>query len=517
MAATASALALALGTLVAGETSFTGSVATREQVTAPSEDSLSSTKDLPILESLEELNLFGRATLFDGKLSFTVDTSAFVAFGGVYADAKTFHGAMVGVDDHDVAALAPFIALSEYYVTAEPVEHVVLTVGKKRVTWGPAFAYSPTDLLNPPRDPTDPALQRAGFLHAQLDLPFDGFTVSALFAPEVLETVNAVPVAALAYPRGELVFPDRAFPAGGAPTPDDALHYAAALRGYALIGDADVNAWILFEHRYGDDREDVPRLALTLSKNLFTIHEFHAEVLLQQGSARSYATHDCGGSADNLTRCAIGGTDIFDEKLKSSDRILPEILVGWRVMPDDGSMVSLEYLYQADGYTRTELGDVERLAAAGAELTRGSTNVPGSFGGPSATTGSEAPNRVAFQPRRRHYLFFSYTKPQVLDDFTLGATAIVPLEDLSALVSASVAWQATEWLRLTLFGFVPLPSPARVSVDIKGDPWQRLYDAVDRDWQGFIPRGGVVDGLPVGEFDGAPFRALAMFEARAYF
>lgn len=487
-----------------GAVSFNGSIATRDQVTSPNEESLTSTKDLPILLSQNELNLQARGALLDDKLRLGADASAFVFFGGLYADVDA-SGELEWVDDHEVASTRPFIALSEYWVSAEPVEHLVLTVGKKRTTWGPGFAYSPTDLLNPLRDPTDPSLQRAGFLQARLDIPLDRVTLTALFAPQVLETNHAIPT--------QILFDDA-----------DEAHWAAAFRAYALVGEADVNAWVLVSRFYGDDVEARPRLAFTLSQSLFESHEFHAEVLLQQGSPRLYADPECAASSRDLVRCAAGGTAVFDDVKIDSEDLLPRILVGWRWMPADGSMLSVEYLYQADGYLREEIDDVMRLRSFSGKLQReadaagGSGGHPGGLPGASTSTSAgEAPTRFAFEPIRRHYLFLSYTKPQILDDFTLAATLITPVEDLSMLAQGSVTWQAEEWLQLSLLGFAPLPSPARISASLHDDPWQAFYEEVDPDWRGFVPRGAVIEGVPVGEYDALPFRARVMFEARAFF
>jgi hypothetical protein len=498
MLSLASAL-LPVAALASAEIGFQGSVATRDQATFPSEESLLSTRDLPILLSQNELNLQGKASLLEDKLRFGADVSAFVFFGGLFADADA-SGQLKEVDDHEVPATRPFIALSEYWASLAPIENLVITVGKKRTTWGPGIAFSPTDLLNPLRDPTDPSLQRAGFLQARIDVPLEGVTLTALFAPQVLETANAIPTR---------VYLDR----------DDEPHWAAVLRAYALVGEADLNAWVLFSHRYGDAFEDRPRFAATLSQSLFLNHEFHAEVLLQQGTPRLYAEADCTESRAALARCALTGRPVLDDALLDSDRILPRILVGWRWMPDDGSMLSLEYLYQADGFLRGEYGDMMRLLGHAGSLQReGRTfSLADPTAASSASSSGEAPTRFAFQALRRHYLFLSYTKPQILDDFTLQATLITPVEDLSMLAQASITWQAREWLQLSLFGFAPLPSPARISAGLKDDPWQELYESVDPEWRGFIPRGAVIDGVPLGEYDALPFRARVMFEARAFF
>lgn len=484
------------------EVGFNGSVATRDQATLPSEQSLTSTKDLPLLLSQNELNLQGRATLLDDRLRLGGDASAFVFLGGLYADADD-GGQLQWVDDHEVSATEPFVALSEYWASVAPVEHLVLTVGKKRTTWGPGYQFSPTDLLNPLRDPTDPSLQRAGFLQARVDVPLEQITLTALFAPRVLETNHAIPT--------QVLFDDK-----------DEAHWAAAFRVYALLGEADVNAWVLVSRLYGDALEEKPRFAFTLSQSLFESHEFHAEVLLQQGTTRQYAEPDCAGSVQDLVRCGLTGKAPLDDVLLDSERIMPRVLVGWRWMPADGSMLSVEYLYQADGYLRAEYDDVVRLRSFVGGIERSGRDTNGMdpsalTGATSGTSTGEAPTRFAFEPMRRHYLFLSYTKPQILDDFTLAASLITPVEDLSMLAQGSITWQAQEWLQLSLFGFVPLPSPARVSADLSDDPWQDLYESVDEDWRGFVPRGALIDGVPVGEYDALPFRARLLLEARAFF
>lgn len=474
---------------------FNGFVSTRAQLTAPSESSLLSTQNVPILADLTELNVQGRLRLLDEKLRFGGDVSAFLLLASGYADADPVTGALTTLDDERDAATA-FFAVSELWTSLEAIEHLVLTVGKKRTVWGPGIVFSPTDLVNPVRDPTDPSLQRAGFWQARIDAPFEFFTVTAVVAPAVLEEQDAIPTRVLV---GD----------------DDVLHYAAALRAYALVGDADLNAWFLWTNRYNDAFENKSRLALTISKSLFTIHEFHAEVLLQTGSARATVNPDCVTSQSALAVCAFLGNDVVTRDLLDSELVLPDILVGWRTMPEDGSQLSVEYFYQADGYLRAEYDDVTRLLAFAGRFQREGVEIPA----PSLSGAGSGgiPTRVSFNPLRRHYLAVSYVKPQVLDDFTLSATLLTPLEDLSMLATGSVSWQAQEWLTLSLFGFVPVTSPARASADLSSDPWQALYESVDPAWRGFVPRGALVRGEPVGEFDAAPFRAQVMFEAKAFF
>lgn len=484
-----------------GGVEFNGFVSNRAQLTLPSADALLSTKNVPMLADLTEVNAQAKARFLDERLRFGVDYSIFVLAAGMYADADADSGALKFLKDDDTSSreiASAFVGLAEAYASIEPFDHLVITAGKKRTVWGPGLAFSPTDLLNPARDPTDPSLQRAGFWHARVDVPFEMFTFTALFAPQVLAEQSAIPT--------QMFIDD-----------DDDLHYAAALRGYALVGDADVNAWLLFTHRYGDAFENKPRLALTLSKSLFTIHEFHAEVMLQSGSARTTVNPDCVDTQQALGACAFLGEDIVSQPLLDSDFVYPDILVGWRTMPDDGAMISVEYLYQADGFLRAEFDDVARLLAFVGRFQRAGQDVPVPSTSGSASGTSGVPTRLSFQPMRRHYLFFTYTKPQVLNDFTLATTIITPIEDLSVLASGSISWAAQDWLTLSLFGFVPITSPARASADMTNDPWQAFYESVPEDARGFVPRGALIKGKPTGEFDMAPFDAQLMFEARAFF
>jgi hypothetical protein len=498
---------MALALMVAAEdggVELNGFLSNRAQLTLPSSDALLSTKNVPIFADLSEVNAQVKARFFDEKLRFGVDYSIFVLAAGGYADADAESGALKWIDsdddDEERDIASAFVALSEAYASIEPIEHLVLTVGKKRTVWSPGLAFSPTDLLNPLRDPSDPSLQRAGFWHARVDVPFELFTITALFAPQVLAEQSAVPT--------RLFIDD-----------DDELHYSAALRGYALVGEADVNAWLLWSHQHGDAFENKPRLAVTLSQSLFSIHELHAELLLQTGSTRGTVAPECVETQQTLGACAFFQQPIVTQELLDSDFVYPDILVGWRTMPDDGSMIAVEYLYQADGYLRAEFDDVARLLAFVGRFQRAGQDVPvPSTQGANAGSGTSAvPTRLSFQPLRRHYLFFTYTKPQVLDDFTLSTTMITPVEDLSVLATGSISWAAQQWLTLSLFGFVPIASPARVSADMSGDPWQAFYEAVPEDARGFVPRGALIKGKPTGEFDMAPFEAQLMFEARAFF
>ena len=51
--------------------------------------------------------------------------------------------------------------------------------------WGPGFAANPLDLLNPNKDPTDPAFQRAGAWMARVEVPLESLALTVVYAPQV--------------------------------------------------------------------------------------------------------------------------------------------------------------------------------------------------------------------------------------------------------------------------------------------------------------------------------------------
>src|SRR5690606_28637825 len=100
-------------------------------------------------------------------------------------------------------------------------------------------------------------------------------------------------------------------------------------------------------------------------------------------------------------------------------------------------------------------------------LTPGAnTQLESMLGRGSVDPGS--PQKLAFDPLRRHYLFANYQKPQVADDFTLGASVLLSLADLSGMVIPSVSWSAREWLTLSASVYAPLPAPEVLKTEVRG-------------------------------------------------
>jgi len=390
-----------------------------------------STRDVPSLAALTEANVQLKVNL-GSEAAFAYADLSLVYQGGVLFYEDDGSGGRQRVPNHDVPALHPAVVPSELYVSVSPRPWLNVLAGKKRITWGSGFAFNPTDLVNPPKDPTDPNYQRAGNWLARIELPFERFTVSALFAPQALATQSGLPYAFFRYPRYA--------PAMGSDPRDGRSHYLLAGRLYALVANADVNLIYFFSNGYLDQFRNKSRLGLSFSRYFFTDYELHTEVLLTRGSSRSFPVPGC---AEDPSLCAATGA--FATSKLGSGTVYPRLIAGTRRMFSDESLLSLEYEYQGDGDTDREFADTVKLQSyAKAQAAEA-----------HALTDNALPQRYAFEPLRRHYLIVSYSKPRIADDWTVGAVLIAGLRDVSGLVSPSVTWNAREWLTLGLYGFVP--------------------------------------------------------------
>jgi hypothetical protein len=445
------------------------------------------TEDIPSITELLEGNIQLKVSF--GKDAFAyADLSVFFQTAGLYYT-EDAAGRRVGVPDHDVASLHPLIVPAELYASFSPRPWLALLAGRKRITWGSAFAFNPTDLVNPPKDPTDPAFQRAGSWLARVEAPFEKLTMTVLFAPSVMRQVSGIPYRLLVHPE----YPEAGQPAAGYQRPNGEAHFLTAARLYALVANADVNLIYYFSNRYrsDDDFRDKSRFGASFSRYFFDDWELHLEALLQLGSTRRFA--DSAVANGGLPSAATIDAVLPQRKL-ASNAFSPHVVLGTRHMFADESNLSVEYYYQADGYSSAELEDYVRLLARAKAL-----GLAPSFGAPSSQGG--LPQKFTFDPLRRHYLIAGYNKPKIRDDFAVGATLIAGLEDLSGTVSPMVSWNAREWLTLSAAAFVPFHDLPVGTVC-----------AVARQADGSCP-----DGQSYGEYAIIPQDFRVLFEARAFY
>src|SRR5512145_2372603 len=201
------------------------------------------TRDLPSLSQLIEANAQIRVPLGSQRHFAYADLSLVLQHGGLYYADDGF-GGRARLSNHDVPSQRPQFVPSELYVSYSPKPWLNVLIGKKRVSWGAGFAYNPSDLVNPAKDPTDPNFQRAGNWLTRLEFPFEKFTLTALFAPQALYTAAGMPYAFVRYPSYA--------PADGVDQRDRHSHYLAGARLYWLVADADVNFIYYFSNYYQD-------------------------------------------------------------------------------------------------------------------------------------------------------------------------------------------------------------------------------------------------------------------------
>ncbi|MGA9520714.1 MAG: hypothetical protein WBV82_04570, partial [Myxococcaceae bacterium] len=428
--------------------------------------------DQPRVDNLLEGNVQVRQAF--GERSFVyADISAFgrIAFDYRGVDES---GNEIRLPDRDLDGSRPYFSLSELYLSHDFLPALNLTVGRKRVVWGSGMAYNPTDLLNPLKDPTDPALQRAGAWLAQLEVPLEKMTFSFLASPRITAQASGIPYRFLVWPEW-----DRR---------DDQAHYQLAARMYALVADADVNVMLFYGNGYRDEFKAKPRAGLSFSRYFFEVHELHVEALLQTGSPRAYVNGPCVASREAIIQCGLEKQPFTRMDLLESSKFLPRVLVGGRTHFSDESILSIEYLYQADGFTRAQAQDTVNALSQ----LRSLSTLLGSQGGAAGVPlfGADEngiPQRLRFEPMGQHYLFASWQKPNLRDDFTVSAMVLASLQDLSGLAVPSVGWRATEWMTLTASAFVPFPGPSSLAaVDPDTGEAVSEYSLVPMAWRGMF-------------------------------
>jgi hypothetical protein len=411
------------------ESAATGYLDQRLTLARVRRDGLVPGEDVPRVIVLTEANV--QLKLRAGEALAAADASFFFQKGLAYPGGS-----------RDNPAYRPLSVLSELYGSYGLREHVQLTLGKKRVVWGPGLVINPTDLLNPPKDPTDPSLQRAGAWLGRLELPFERFTLTFVGAARATAEYGGVPAALGVYPAGD-------------PADDGRVHVAAAARLYVLAANTDFNLEYFFTNLYNDAFARKSRLGFSLSRLIGSALEVHVEALGQLGSARLFVNEACDLERASVVACAAGGAPVVARS--KLDRRTPNLrgLFGARYTFADDAILGVDYLLATDGYAPAEW---RRLLRALADARAAGLAVAGLPLGPAGGADGGTPQRFVFEPFRRHYLLATYLKPRIRDDFTLSLTVMAGLEDLSGQAAPQLQWSARSWLNLALQVFVPLPA-----------------------------------------------------------
>ncbi len=366
------------------------------------------------------------AELLEGNVQLRI--SPFEALT-VQADASLFWqaGGWVHGGERDLPSLRPSVVLAELYVDADPNGHLRLLLGKKRIVWGSGLAFNPTDVLNPPKDPTDPTFQRGGAWLAGVEFPSEKVALSVVAAGKVLRQYAGLPTALIVYPEQPSAEAARGWIADDR---DDQAHWAFVARLYLLLANTDINLTYAYTNLYNDAFGRSSRAGLSLS-HAFGGLELHLEALGYLGSARLEAGVD------------ESGRPVVTRPYLNAGFVNTRALVGARYQFESDAMASVEYFYNGEGHAPAQFQALATLVSRAPQLLAGGSADPGS------------PQKFSFDPLRRHYLVASYSRPRVFDDFTLSVTLLLGLEDLSGQVAPQISWTPREWLQLTLAAYVP--------------------------------------------------------------
>lgn len=435
--------------------------------------------DFPSLANVTEGNLQLKLR-FGEHGYFNTDASLFFQKAGLF-HGEDATGARTLLDARDVPSFRPGAVISELYGSWNIHTHAHLTVGKKRVVWGPGLALNPTDLINPGKDPSDPSSQRVGAWLARLELPFDNVTFSSLFAAKALRTYGGLPSALLYYPD----YPTAEAARGVVPDDrDEEPHFVAASRLYWLVADTDVNLVYTFSNLYNDAFENKHRVGLTASRIIVGGLALHGEAMFQLGSSRLYFDPDCVESAQALGACAQAGKEAASYGRLDDEKLRVKTLAGARYLFEDGALLSLEYYFNGEGYTSKEFRSFLQGVASARALAVGNPAMGEKLTSmlQRQTSDPGSPQKLAFDPMRRHYLVTTWQKPFVWDDFTFGAALMVGLEDVSGMFIPTASWSAREWLSLGVSAYLPLPMIDALGTEV-GDDTYTEFGLQPNDWR----------------------------------
>jgi hypothetical protein len=399
----------------------------------------------------------GLTQLFEGNVQLKLDVDERLKLS---TDASLFWQAAAYVHggERDLPTVRPQVVLAEAYVDAPLQEHFRLLAGKKRIVWGAGLAFNPTDLVNPPKDPTDPTFQRAGAWLVQAEWAWEKVAVSVVAAGAVTRQYAGLPTALVFDPELPTYEATRGW-VPDARTADPRMAVMARL--YLLLFDTDVNLIYGYTNLYNDAFRQKSKVGFSLSR-VFGDLELHAEGLLYSGASRLEVNPAC---VEAPMACVARGEDVASRPHLEAPWLNARVVAGGRYQFADSSFVSVEYFFNGEGLSEAKYRDLATLVLsqpmAAQRLLQGEVD-PGT------------PQKFAFEPLRRHYAVLQWQKPQVADDFTLAFSALVGLDDLSSQLVPMVQWMPKAWLQLTLAAYVPLAGVREAGVEAGGVTFGQL-------------------------------------------
>ena len=309
------------------------------------------------------------------------------------------------------------IILDEAFLDVELGDYFFLKTGKQRITWGTGFAWNPTDVINPRKNPLDPKRQKEGIASLKAVGAIDFLSITGVVVPDI-------PI------------PD---PFTGETRSPDAGNTALAGRVDAFLFDFD---WSLSSRAVKDKK---PIFGADFSGILFDEVEFHGEVSARGGSEKFYIK---GGKLE--ARADFKPDDLFQpaQTKINKEEIFPKFVIGGNYTAPTDTFILIDYYYNGEGYTKDEFNKyIAYLRYYADEYEKDQNIISGFLPGISFPKKDEMLRFGAglFTPGglRHNYLFLNITHP-IEETVIVGGRALWGIDDLidrgrlSAMFSPSI-------------------------------------------------------------------------------
>jgi hypothetical protein len=285
----------------------------------------------------------------------------------------------------------------EAYLSLKPAPSFTLDVGKKTLKWGKGYIWNPAAFLDRVKSPEDPALALEGFTVLSADY------IRTFGGP--LQVMSVTPVLLPVF--GDL---NRSFGERG--------HLNVAGKLYLLLLNTDIDVMFLT----GGSRP--ARFGVDFSRNLRSNLEVHGEV----------------------TRVPDGLTAVLGPAGTLAQREQPatNLVVGLRYLTEANTTYIVDYFRNGAGYAPAEMEAYFELIERGYESSADGDQRELTLASRATEAGYGRMNPM------RNYVYGRVNQPDALDIlyFTLGASAIVNVDDGSYSLLPEVQYKPTENLEL---------------------------------------------------------------------
>ncbi len=285
--------------------------------------------------------------------------------------------------------------VNEWRLQAKPVSTLFLSFGKEKMLWGPSFLADPSNILFTNTEKINPKREIEGkYLARMIFIPDNAMTLSAGSETQKEKSGIGDTLKPLRFAKADLM----------------GVNYAISVIGYHRQND---------RLRLGSYGQWTASDALVL----------YYDGLVTKGTDALYPVSD--GTSP------LGG--IFVRKYDNSKRFFSTVTAGGSYTFLSGSTLSLEFLYNEQGYNNTEAGDYYQLRLKAAENFISSATL---FGLSQKTLAEAANNGLPFL--RRYYIMGQYQFKEIQNVLDLILRYLYNVEEHAGQASTILEWQLTD-------------------------------------------------------------------------